>query len=596
MDEETLSSAFDETQSVLEQDDTVSISGGAEENDEMRSNPSSTASPSQESHSESECVSPSPPPPSRPNKFHGPPSTWRTWTASERELAASLDRLKARDLAVHLYNAHALKRRARAIDKQGAANSPEPEPSGKAWVPPKVWTAWPMGPDAVPREGDTERWGNEEDMELRKDRRGSTRPSELLGDLIASEVLRNAMQRFRLRPWDRKESPALLEEPNKKQGVDKANTGSEHRMRSDAEDRRNSESERQTQSEEEEEIEPKAKMGSDDHNGTPEEGNGQRENEEESESEGELGRGRRRITTRIQSRNADQKKRSQSNGKKMSSRSLSKSGKKEPRNDGSRLDGLDGMRPAVMADDEQAREILQPTIRHILSKLDYLLKGLHQARQAYLPRNDDTASETQTDGDELSATEKRGNRSGRSKSRPRESKDKHSRDASMRSMRKSRGRSKNVALSTPNFEDARFPSSPLRTPPGKRRRRKYRSPNSQAQLLRKRQARLGLRDWSDILGIASMTGWDPTVVAKAAGRCAALFEEGMAFRTLEEGRQAVNEVSFCPNDVLRETDTLDEDETHTEQVESEDRMLGGVHVDGFLKPIQAKKSWRSRGA
>ena len=592
MDEETLSSASDETQPVLEQDDTVSISGGAEEDDEMRSNPSLTASPSQESHSESEYVSPSPPP-FRPNKFYGPPSTWRTWTASERELAASLDQLKARDLAVHLYNAHALKRRARAISKQGAANSSEPGSNGKAWVPPKVWTAWPMGPDAVPRGGDTERWGNEKNMEFRKDRRGSTRPSELLGDLIAGEVLRNAMQRFRLRPWDRKESPALVEESNKKRGDDEANTGNGHRMGSDPEDRRNRESERQTEPEEEEAIEPQAKMGSDTQKETPEEENGQRENEEEFESESELGRGRRRISRRTQSRDADQKKRIQSNGDRMSTRNLSKSGKKEPINDGSRLDGLDGMKPTVMADDEQAREIMQPTIRHILSKLDSLFMGLHQARQAYLPRNDDTASETQTDGDELSATEKRGNRSGRSKSHPRESKIIHSRDASMRSTRKSRGRSKNVALSTPNFKDARSASSPLKTPPGKRRRRKSRSPNSQAQLLRKRQALLGLRDWSDILGIASMTGWDPTVVAKAAGRCAVLFEEGMAFRTLEEGRQAVNEVSFCPNDVLRETDTLNEDETHTEQVESEDEMLGGVHVDGFLKPIQAKKSWRN---
>lgn len=49
---------------------------------------------------------------SRLNRWTGAPSTWQGIAAQERELAASLDALRDRDLGVHLYNAHALKKRA----------------------------------------------------------------------------------------------------------------------------------------------------------------------------------------------------------------------------------------------------------------------------------------------------------------------------------------------------------------------------------------------------------------------------------------------------------------------------------------------------
>lgn len=47
----------------------------------------------------------------RPNRWAGPPSTWQTLTAQERGLATSLDALRDKDLGVHLYNAHAWKKR-----------------------------------------------------------------------------------------------------------------------------------------------------------------------------------------------------------------------------------------------------------------------------------------------------------------------------------------------------------------------------------------------------------------------------------------------------------------------------------------------------
>lgn len=56
----------------------------------------------------------------RANRFDGPPSTWKHLTEEDRAVHGSLVRQRDEDLAVHLYNAHALKRRVRdAKDKVG---------------------------------------------------------------------------------------------------------------------------------------------------------------------------------------------------------------------------------------------------------------------------------------------------------------------------------------------------------------------------------------------------------------------------------------------------------------------------------------------
>jgi hypothetical protein len=55
--------------------------------------------------------------PPRPNKWQGAPSTWTTLTAQERGLVASLDQIRNADLSIHLFNAHALKRRAREFEE-----------------------------------------------------------------------------------------------------------------------------------------------------------------------------------------------------------------------------------------------------------------------------------------------------------------------------------------------------------------------------------------------------------------------------------------------------------------------------------------------
>lgn len=46
---------------------------------------------------------------SRPNRWTGPPSTWRAFTEQDRLTYDALTRLRAGDLSMHLYNAFALK-------------------------------------------------------------------------------------------------------------------------------------------------------------------------------------------------------------------------------------------------------------------------------------------------------------------------------------------------------------------------------------------------------------------------------------------------------------------------------------------------------
>ena len=54
----------------------------------------------------------------RPNRWTGAPTTWLSITEQERGLAESLEELRNRDLSVHLYNAHILKKRGRELQRK----------------------------------------------------------------------------------------------------------------------------------------------------------------------------------------------------------------------------------------------------------------------------------------------------------------------------------------------------------------------------------------------------------------------------------------------------------------------------------------------
>ena len=392
---------------------------------------------------EEQALPTSTPPPSRPNKYHGPASTWRNWTAPERELVASLDQLTAKDLSVHLYNVFKLKQ------KRSAKQRSQPELDendadmydADSWVPPRVWTAWPLAPEAVPREQEERKWVEPIILPppyiVRREM-----PGDSLRELLEAEVQRKARIKFAERPW--------------------------------------------------------ADIDDDDGN------------------------------------------------------------------------ELTNMKPVDMTDDERASKILRPTIHAILARLDSLLMGLHSARNASLAY-DDSGNESQSQTRVRSISQPRI----RKRKRVASGTDAVTASASEGAM-------------TVSETDTSFASKTVPRLRGRANRSTSFSQTSNNGHIHRRKSRLALRDWSDILGLASMTGWEPAVIEKAATRCASLFEECIKLRTLKEGDEGYIELCYTS---VTSTPLLVTKKEGTGQ-KARTGTLGGVHLDGFLEPIEGKKSWK----
>lgn len=419
--------------------------------------------------------------PSRANKFRGPSSTWRNWTAPERDLAASLDQLQAKDLSIHLYNSFKLGQRSRTRDLGRRVRTSEDlreASEGSKWIPPKVWTAWPLPPGIVPREHDERRW--EEDAvpsELHHTK--PKRPGQHLQEMLVAQVLRKAKGRFHDRLWEGEPQSATI---TTSQGLQYQGRGRDSNGRFSAK--------------EDHEI-------------------------------------------------PDQK-------------------------------------PVVMADDQQASEILQATVQHMMTKLDDLLMGLHHARSAYLLVED-------SDIESQSQTSERSTSRGRPPKRKREASNPDE-DAGA-----SHDTPNHPGSDSDSDSDHYRPSRKKSGPKGKVLPTRSSSRRSRSQNFRDRKGRLGLRDWSDVLGVASMTGWHQNLVGSATARCATLFGEGIKFRTLQEGKEVHEEHLYLPDASLivsgesRQSNTCRAGEGSSNRFEGV--MVGGVHVDGFLQPIEGKKSW-----
>ena len=412
--------------------------------------------------------------PQRPNKFRGPSSTWRNRTASERDLAASLDQLQAKDLSVHLYNSFKLKQRDCNRDSswQGRTSktSGTTDP-GSQWIPPKLWTAWPLPPDIVPREHDEQRWVDDVFPPVQH-HFIPRRPGHYLQEMLVAQVLRIAKDRFH----ERQGGVALESKP----------------------------------------------------------------------------------TTTAQG------EQSESFGEDLNASFGAEQDVESP-----------GQKPVVMADDQRASEILQPTVQHMMTRLDDLLMGLHQARNTYLPVDD-------------SGSEAHGQTSKRSTSRGRPRKKKQEQCEPEEGVEASHESLDHTSSDSDH-------DNPRRKKLGSRRTTKYRKSSlrrSRSQKFRDRKGRLGLRDWSDVVGIASMIGWHQNVVSSATARCATIFEEGIKFRTLHEGKKVREELEYLPNAPPLASGENSQSEIWEGLSNTfQSPMVGGVHVDGFLEPIEGKKSW-----
>lgn len=176
------------------------------------------------------------------------------------------------------------------------------------------------------------------------------------------------------------------------------------------------------------------------------------------------------------------------------------------------MDDVD-LTPMVQADDDKSKQQLRPIVRNVLTQFDKLLMGLHHARKGGMA--DGSSASEQSDTESLASSispikreESRSQSRGRSRGRTR-----------------TRESSRSSSLDREDIIRNKFQETtrPHGRPLGRQRE------HSASRL------REGLRDWSEVMGIASMVGCPSVAVMRASKRCADLFGEDMEFQSFHEG-------------------------------------------------------------
>jgi hypothetical protein len=404
-----------------------------------------------------------------------------------------------------LYNAHALKKQARYFwERKGKGEVFDEEGEGRGWVPPKGWTAWPLPVGEVPREGEIvgEDDGSDAFAFRRRDwvEEGS---SGMLEEIMVGVTLRFAKERFKGREWARSDEDMEYESLDGDVRVKAVTEKPGHVDLDDAERT-------------EEDYLP----------------SGQGDALDEEENDPEL---------------------------------LIKAHSEPPK-------PRAWLRPVISADDERSAALLRLSIRHMLSKVDEVLMALHHARETcnqYGSRSAaNTDDETVRDEDSDAPATRAKRRRGRPLKftnlaiLPREGGNRptlNTNDAGLFRAKKTHlGRPQKVydllegenqqeylvriarlqKKPLPSFSAPQSPSASLPRSPFAASEKSRKSPARRATsegLKVSRQKKLGLRDWSEVLGSAALVGFPPDVIARATQRCADLFGEGMSMMTLPEG-------------------------------------------------------------
>ncbi|GAM89466.1 hypothetical protein ANO11243_075040 [Dothideomycetidae sp. 11243] len=177
-------------------------------------------------------------------------------------------------------------------------------------------------------------------------------------------------------------------------------------------------------------------------------------------------------------------------------------------------------RPVLSADEERNGFLLRPTIASVLSQFDSLLLALHHNRAGHFAHVEDEASA-------------RLRNSSLSRSR--------SRSTTTRFIRRQSSDMDGV-LPEQELPGIDRPSKRRRLDDGQatpenvrgRARRRSRSSSASASSSVSHRSTSNddtrvpyARDWSEVLGLAGLTGWDTLVVRKAMDRCSSLFKESM---------------------------------------------------------------------
>jgi hypothetical protein len=346
----------------------------------------------------------------RPNIFTGHSSTWRNYNADDIGAYEAMLNNRSRDLAAHLYNAHAIRRRTRANSKKPSVDNE------LICAVPRRWTAWPLPSAHVPRLDDIikDKLDDPGNMRMEPD----PRPSADLEEIITATMLKTAKEKFRAREWDYEEI---------RNDTKKILDGDEL-MQDDI-----------LEKEEDDDDEP--------------------------------------IDTTF-------------------------------------------LEPIVQLDDDKSSQKLRPLARNVMTQLDRLLMGLHYSMKGRMLEDisgDEQPSDT--DGEGLPRTTRSQSR-GRKRTR---------RDSPQKEM-------PHGSTSAGLFSglDTDYESLPDASRSRDQSRATLASQDQEEGSFFK--GRLKLRDWSEVMGLASMMGFPSDVVMRTSKRCADLFDEDLEFRTLPEGR------------------------------------------------------------
>lgn len=220
--------------------------------------------------------------------------------------------------------------------------------------------------------------------------------------------------------------------------------------------------------------------------------------------------------------------------------------KKRKRDDGS--ENVD-MEPVPITDDDRALRIAGPGVEHVISSFEQLLGGLGVARRAYFSQ-------------------------GRQTSRCRRSSKKASRTSSRAAASTSRSRSKASKRHSSNSHKMSLREDSQESDTGSIDASENEADTQSAKAASRLRTlqRYGLRDWKDVLGMAAILGWNEQVLRRTRDRCAVLFDESVPMDDLD----------------------LNPAGKDAEFLASEDEMEGGVHVDGYLRPIKRRPGWRGK--
>lgn len=587
----------------------------------------------------------------RPNRWKGPKSSWRTLTEEDRLLWQSMKSLQDQDLAVHLYDAFALKRRGRdpksaqdlrvttvseprnrehsrcriaMLNGESDADGSQENGQEAVWAPPKFWTAWPLKSKHIPRDR-LIKDQHDEDEPFTFRRQEQTLPSTELEEELSATILRTAKERFQKRK-SKMARPSIedLAATVGDSGIDTPGLSS-----------------RETS------VKPET------------------ENEEEEAVQLDTGTPARR--TRRQAKTYE---------------------------------------PVVSTNDDLSYELLKPSVRHILSQLDTTLTILHNSRLTGLTYLSDSSTEDESD----SQTGPK-----RTRGRPRADTSKTgSPGPSQTPKTTKRGRPRKVHIpqdgeneeamllriareshrrlpTTPKDDEAAFEewirkgdetiererSASIKREESEGIDTEIDEASGMSNIDRKRM-RWGLRDWSDVVGAAALAGFPSEVIARTTQRCADLFGEGMVLRQLNQvpttQGTGIETTTYTPEPIRlapsspSSTSSTDDETTLThrritsrqaslarsshsppstprgrrsttrspaasrsgssaglvfcpiascdraaqgftrkanlrrhmelvhqgqaEDVDSEDEVVGGVHVDGFLRKIVPGRGWR----